>query len=434
MSARESSEYQEIIIESNDGSKTVDLRLGVTEIYYYEDLFSPTITARMQIVNTGGTVAGSDDKYESVYNGLPIRGGERVAIKIKPNGSHNKVLDFATKTEDYLYVSSITSVFRDDQRETFVIDLVSRQAITNETTRVHDKFPRDLRVSDSVTKLAKEHLKIDVDADETQNQYGFYGNLRKPFSILVWLAAKAVPSKGLAGFFFYQTKSGFKFKSVDKLISDGVGNPKATYTHYQSPADPIEKDDFKILSYRIDKNQDLLRKLRLGTYSSFFMEFNPLTGYFTQPSEGKFNINDYTNKTINLGSGNPEAPKVVNDSGATLADMPSRIFSTVSSIGTIDQGASVAQNGSGALYQRQSMFRYQFLFMQQLSMTVPVNTDLEVGDVVQCNFPRISGDNGYDREQSGLYMVKELCHFFDNEQSLTSMKLIRDTHGEFGNV
>ncbi len=86
MSARESSEYQEIIIESNDGSKTVDLRLGVVAFRYYEDLFSPTITAKMIVVNTGGSVPGKDDKYESIYSGLPIRGGERVSVKIKPNG------------------------------------------------------------------------------------------------------------------------------------------------------------------------------------------------------------------------------------------------------------------------------------------------------------------------------------------------------------
>src|SRR6056300_907838 len=123
MSARESSEYQEIIIESNDGSKTVDLRLGVIEFSYYEDLFSPTITAKMVVVNTGGTVPGKDDKYESIYSGLPIRGGERIRIKIQPNGD-NPLLDFASKVEDYLYVSSVNNIIREGQREIFAVSLV----------------------------------------------------------------------------------------------------------------------------------------------------------------------------------------------------------------------------------------------------------------------------------------------------------------------
>jgi hypothetical protein len=114
--------------------------------------------------------------------------------------------------------------------------------------------------------------------------------------------------------------------------------------------------------------------------------------------------------------------------------MPSRIISSVASVGTIDTGITIAQNGSGSLYQRQALMRYNLLFMQQLSMTVPVNTNLEVGDVIKCNFPRVSATKEYDREQSGLYMIKELCHSFDGTQSLTSMKLIRDTYGEFGNA
>ena len=433
MSARESSEYQEIIIESNDGSKTVDLRLGVVAFRYYEDLFSPTITAKMIVVNTGGSVPGKDDKYESIYSGLPIRGGERVSVKIKPNGN-NALLDFASKAEDYFYVSSVNNIIKEGQRELFALDLVSREAITNETTRVHEKFKRDLRISDSVRKIGEDYLKTDIDADVTQNQYGFYGNLKRPFNLLVWLASKAVPEDGLAGFFFYQTKSGFKFKSVDRLISDGVSSPKETYTYYEASQDVIETDDYKILNYGIERNNDLLKKLRLGTYSSFFAEFNPATGVFTKPENGKFNLNDYTNKTKNLGN-DPEIPKVVSDSGFTLADMPSRIVASVANIGTVDSNVgSIFPNGSGLLYQRQALMRYNLLFMQQLSMTIPVNTRLEVGDVIKCNFPRISAANEYDREQSGLYMIKELCHSFDGTQSLTSMKLIRDTYGEFGNA
>ena len=433
MSARDSAEYQEIILESNNGLKTVDLRLGVVAFRYYEDLFSPTITAKMIVVNTGGAVPGSDDKYESIYSGLPIRGGERLSIKVKPNGD-NPLLDFASKAEDYFYVSSVNNIIREGQRELFALDLVSREAITNETTRIHEKFPRDSRISDSVVKIGEDYLKTDIDADTTQNQYGFYGNLKRPFNLLVWLASKAVPVDGLAGFFFYQTKSGFKFKSVDNLISAGVNNPKSTYTYYEAPKSPLENDDFKILNYSIERNNDLLKKLRLGTYSSFFAEFNPATGEFTLPQNGKFNLNDYTNKTKNLGT-DAEIPKVVNDSGITLADMPSRIIASVANIGTVDTGAgSIFPNGSGLLYQRQALMRYNLLFMQQLSMTIPVNTNLEVGDVIKCNFPRVSATKEYDREQSGLYMIKELCHSFDGTQSLTSMKLIRDAYGEFGNA
>jgi hypothetical protein len=42
------------------------------------------ITAKIRVVNTGESIEG-----QSIYNGLPLRGGERVSIKIKGNSSTN---------------------------------------------------------------------------------------------------------------------------------------------------------------------------------------------------------------------------------------------------------------------------------------------------------------------------------------------------------
>ena len=61
----------------------VDVKLGVTNLLYYEDLFSPTITAVMEVVNTGGTIEGEGGKFMSIYSGLPLRGGERVFVKVE---------------------------------------------------------------------------------------------------------------------------------------------------------------------------------------------------------------------------------------------------------------------------------------------------------------------------------------------------------------
>ena len=52
--AQESASYEVFTIESSfDPNKTVDIRLGVISFNYYEDLFSPTITARLIIVDGG---------------------------------------------------------------------------------------------------------------------------------------------------------------------------------------------------------------------------------------------------------------------------------------------------------------------------------------------------------------------------------------------
>ena len=73
--------------------------------------------------------------------------------------------------------------------------------------------------------------------------------------------------------------------------------------------------------------------------------------------------------------------------------------------------------------------RYNSVFSQTMSMTIPSNTNLEAGDLIKCDFPLVSKDDIQDLEQSGLYMIKELCHYFDSLGSYTSLTLIKDTFG-----
>ena len=48
-------EDMEISAETTTGTpKTIDLKLGVVSFNYYEDLFSPCLTAQLLIVSSGG--------------------------------------------------------------------------------------------------------------------------------------------------------------------------------------------------------------------------------------------------------------------------------------------------------------------------------------------------------------------------------------------
>ena len=96
MSSAESSNFKRIILESNDQQKTVDLSAGVVSVDYYEDLFSPTVTAKVTVINTGDSIPGKEDdrKFQSIYNGLPLRGGERLRMYIVDRGTGKNGEDF----------------------------------------------------------------------------------------------------------------------------------------------------------------------------------------------------------------------------------------------------------------------------------------------------------------------------------------------------
>ena len=445
MSSANSSIYERLFIEStvSEGEterRTVDIRQGTVSVDYYEDIFSPTVTATIKVINTGDSITPKDGKSkfrQSIYHGLPLRGGERVDMKILDRGPGKIGLDFSTDSRKYLYVSSITDVLSETERESFTLNLVSREAITNETTRVFKKYSTGLTIDDSVKKILKEVLKTGYDdnlIEKSQNKYGFIGNLRKPFTVLVWLASKAVPvssGKANAGFVFFQTQDGFNFKSIKSLIEEGSENPRAVYVDSQVTRSELQRNnDIIISAYSTNRNQNLIEKLRLGSYASQRMFFDPLTFNFTTPEQGLFQSSNYKDKIANLGD-KLKLPKIDDVSEKTLGEIPTRILSAVVDRGTMEKDVSIDPNADPSENQAQSIMMYNGLFTQTVNMTVPCNTSLRAGDVIKCFFPKISsGDSGeFDPEQSGLYMIKELCHHFEPTRSFTSMLLIRDTFG-----
>ena len=441
MSASEAASFEELTLESNDQERTADLRSGVVSVDYYEDILSPTVTAKIRVINTGDTIAKEgESERQSIYNGLPLRGGERLSMKILDqgkadnDGKEKTGLDF-TDPKKYLFVSSITQVLQETQRESFLLNLVSREAITNETTRVMKRYNGP--ISGTVRKILTDPLigfnvdesKLDDIVESTRGSYDFVGNLRKPFSTLISLASKSVPDvskNATAGFVFFQNQDGFKFASIDSLIKE---SSKVTYTYTDVNESSITRNnDFKILKYTVDKNQNLIENLRMGTYSFVRLAFNPLTFAFSQT---KYNYGAKEG-IKNLGK-DLELPKISDDSNLTLDQLPTRTVSQIVDVGAA-VGVSTDTNYSPEEYQGQNIVRYNLLMTQNISMTVPCNTDLKAGDIITCEFPKISreGKNEIDQETSGKYMIKELCHHFEAKRSFTSMTLVRDTFGLYG--
>ena len=433
MSADQAANYEEFIIESNDGSRDVDLRFGVISFQYFEDVFSPTVTARVLVQSSGG---GDIEDFKGVggtkalLQGLPIIGGERVSIKVK-----TVVGDGIDLTEDPLYVGGVSEIMADGDREVFTLNLVSRSAITNETSRVTKKYPTTQKIDISVKQIAEEFLKIELpedNIDSCKNQYGFIGNLRKPFTVLTWLAGKAIPASGkkdsTAGYFFYQTLDGHYFKSIDELIKQ---EPYAEYkedTVNKSALESGVKDTAtKIMSYAFKQNTNILEKLRTGSFSSHNVFFDPLTFEFPQFT---YKLKEFAEQMEVMGEP-PELPPIEAGSSESLGDYPTRLMTRILDRGTMDPDVKVDVNSDPAKVQSQSIARYNLLMTQAVQVTVACNSDLRVGMIVKLFFKNQSFEKGneFDEHTSGLYMIKELCHQFTQTDSLTSMLLVRDSYG-----
>ena len=419
--------FEEFTITSADGNKTVSLIGGITTLQYFETIMSPMCTAKVDVVNTGNTIDG-----RGLYNGLPIRGGERVYYKVKTPVEAEAEQE--EHLENVLYVNKVTNVISDKGVETFTLHLVSRESLSNEQSRVTQKFYGQT-IDKSISEIVKlvEPLKQEK-FEETENIYNFIGNLRKPFTIILWLASKAIPvgaTSKSAGFFFWQTRKGFHFRSVENMIEKAVEEKDKLQKYYYSQSvDPSLEDSLqnatKVLAFSVQEDSDVLTDLHSGVKSTYRIFFNPVTFEFTQPQNSVFK----EKPASTLGVPEEEEPKVADPENIPANMMASRIISSVYDVGTLDVGVSTAINYDQVDSTSQAITRYGMLFNTQVTLTVPTNTTLVAGDAIMVFFPKTTDDEPVtDDRISGIYIIKDLTHLFLPNASYTALKVVRDTHG-----
>ena len=412
----------EILSIIKDG-KRVRLEGKTTSFDYYESVLSPNITASLTFVDTGGSVVYDNDydkqeRLGSIYNALPITSGEKIEFKITNPSSGT--LNFE---KNPLIVNGASNLNQSSNDNMVLLSLLSQSSFTNQNSVVYKKYNGN--IGNTVGNIIKEYFGTEqskVRIDDTSNDYSFIGNSQSPFELIMWLAAKSVPSEGNAGFFFYETRTGFNFRSIDSLISQ---EPVATYYRTDGFAANMDNNinDFKILSFSISKNKNFLNALKIGVLNSRNIYFNPKT---FEEVEEPFQFTELM-KSLGKDAEEPEIHTDINSGKFT------RTHFDILDIGTHSPEIDGSDNNDPTLWQAQSTMRYNILFSQVLNMQVPCNIDLKAGDVINCSFEIVtqsSKEQGSDDPvQSGKYSIVDLRHHFDPTRSMTSMTLVRDSYG-----
>lgn len=438
--------YNLIEILTSD-QRTIDIRNAVVGVDIYEDVLCPTVSAKLTIANAGGSIEDDNGTLTSLYEGAKLRGGEAVRIFIEPNSGRNVPIDFNTTAP--LYIRKVSNLIREEEKEFFEINLISREAVVNENQFLQKSYSKDVAISEHVANIINESFLSTTEPtiDLTANTFGFMGNQMSPFEALIMLASKAVPLSGgggsasglsaTAGFFFYQTREGFQFRSIDNLISQEVKGEFFTTEQVLSTYTEGEIADCKINFFDVRQNQDIIDKLKKGAYSTDRRYFDPYTFTVDSPKLGSiFSGKDYIEQGAkNLGGLFDPSQLKLTDLNLSFTDVPSQINTATYDLGTISQDVTTDRNFDISETESQAKMRYNTLFTQIVDLQLPLNSYLHAGDIIKITVPKItSGDSkDIDTEQvSGLYMIKELCHHFDSKGSYTALKALRDTYGLYG--
>jgi len=414
-------------IKSNEGGKTASLVNGFMQLNYYESILQDSIKVDYIFGDTGNTV---DEK--SAMEGLPIVGTEDFELEFEDN--QEEKLTFSDT--NILIVNKVTPREVDTAKQVVTLHLVSEEFIRNEEGGSRVNVVMKGKLSDHIETILKDKLKTEkeLDIETTSNDYNFVGNNRKPYYTINWLSKFGVPEKegkpgDTAGYFFWETSEGYKFKSIDSMFAQ---ESKKRFIFNSSPDVPPGYDG-KVLSQEQDNRIDYQNKIRMGAYGTKLVVFNPFDCFYE--------VVPQTAKETEEGTvtGGEKLPKF-NDKFENPSEEENFTRTTYMLVdpGVLPPGDTKEQVGvsteprfKAEQILNQGIRRYNQMFSAQITITIGGDFSLHAGDAIYVDTPSIQAetDDDVNKETGGKYIIADLCHYVSPEQTFTKMNLVRDSFG-----
>ena len=404
----------------------------LTNFDYFESIFSPTVTVSATLVG-----------LERLFSKFQMRGTETLSFEIQhPSG---------TLSFDDLFVQ--TMIENDTKSTTSVYSALfsNPDNIANYKNKLTQRYDQETKISTHVESILRTlGTQREYDIEDTANSYGFYGNHWTPFKSLYWLAKRSMSVTGSddgsgterVGFLFWETKSGYHFKSIDTIASSSKENVIQRFDQSEI-VDETTGNNFNLFNVSFERDQDILDQIASGMYTDEAKYFNPHSNGQAVTSIGQVvNYNDKVFPSQSHFGGDAKLPNY----NFGLLDTPT--FDTViinSNFHMRRDGSVIIQDGVAAATNKedkvnkiksQSRMRYASMMARSVRVTVPLNFELEAGLPIEINL--IDSNLGTSQHLSGVYIIKDLRHSIetteDGIKGFTHLRLLSDTYGKDNKV
>lgn len=440
-------ELKSVSIAALGEEKGYEIKQMVGTFSYVESVTSPFVAATMTIADSAG-----------LLNDLPIQGGEIVKVVIQSSVTEEPI-------EYELTLWKVAGRNAKNKTQSYTLGLVSAEALNNEVTRLFKPVSGkgDQIVKDVLDTLGTEKEFL---SETTEFEIKMIPANRRPFDLISTLSVKSVPKgavgstsekksknekqkvNGTAGFFFWETKRGYNYFSVDYLMdqADDAWGPYIEKISNQSDG----ADERMTISQAMFKSElDVMTSLRTGKYSTLLVFFNHATGQY---DEYHYSLEDAYENMKHLGAQNkPSIIPVTDDK--KISDFPTRIVTSLldheSWYNKPDIASFEEKDGSEnpspycdfhKHFAAQSLMRYEMLNHQQATIVIPGNSEICAGDAIRIKLVNKGTDERineepWDAESSGVYLVSEVTHTYDSTKStngrfVTTLRLLRDSCGD----
>ena len=391
----------------------------------YEDLFSPSITARLTLEDSNG-----------ILNFLPIIGQETVNISYVTQG-----LTEAIELE--MIVNKITDLESDVGTQTYNLELVSVDMITNFEQRISEYF------EGSSTEIAekcfqrlesKKTFEFEPSEDKYDEELGVIIPNMTPMKAISFLCGKAFHEEyKSSSYMFYETSKKYVMKPMEMLTKEEPKNEFSLGSYKNAGADgknivDANIENKKAITYKFLSNFSVLDNITNGVFASKVSVVDMITRTKTDLEHSMWDDHEEY-KYLNYDKDNKSTSGPIFDvSGKGKQYMKSDEDTSVRFV-----VPEVEIKDGRPMYNQEKIFRQRLFYTNLMNnirceMSVYGDSDLVVGDTVNLTLPLFTrldmGEEWKDKYYSGKYLITGIRHKLSGDQYTTDLELVKDSFND----
>ena len=262
--------YRQDKDESNP--KTMDIKGITLTMSITEDIFSNNMNGMVTVYDT-----------QDIRSIFPLTGLERLSLKLNTPGLPG--LDYTHDNGVPFQIYKVDSVRKDtsnDIGQFYNIFFCSPEMYNNQISTVSRAYagPIEVAVKDIFRNKKYLNSKKTIFIEDTKTNAKYVIPSLKPFSAINFLSSQALSGKyNNAGYLFYETSTGFHFRSLESMLAMGGSVARPTRWNFQTQITQVKdtkKDEVKdiqkrmqqVIRYEFGKQVDALENIRNGLYAN----------------------------------------------------------------------------------------------------------------------------------------------------------------------
>lgn len=385
-----------ITLISAAGERIGDLKQYVTELHIYENIIYPTMFCELTIADAAG-----------IYERFPITTNELVTISIQTPGNE--------KPSEYRFAINRVGekeVLQNNKMVKYTLQLVSIELKRSQSTPITKTF------KGTISELVQEILKEDIGTEKriiVEPSTGIIDKTigpRLPFAMIHEHYHDADNRRDNNGVYvFFENQRGYNLVTYEKLLKDGrkaLSRDASTKRFIFTPDSNSDAGAVKfrnILAYNQSKFCDAISLVSAGGLFSTALPYSFATGageraQYKETEDGESTPTSDINGTRLIGT-----DFIQQYERNSLTNM---LIAVNNEIRPNNKIAEVLVKRNAFLQKLQQIEAQIFIYG---------DTNLAVGDVIECSFPSSADtgdDSGKSRLDSGNYLITHLRHMILN--------------------